>query len=120
MRGQEVVKRERFERREKDSEQQKLAQRECDLARPRSGPPDLKESVSRNKSRDHDNAVRIASPRVRIHVATLVGARAGVAQWQSARFPPWIRGSDSRRPLSSAELATVVFRNENGRASAGT
>ena len=90
------MERERLERRYEDDYEENLARRERDATLARGGPPDLEECVSHDERRDDDNCVWIDGPRVRVHVATLIGhcGRSSVAERQVStldtrvRFPP--------------------------------
>jgi hypothetical protein len=45
---------------------------------------------------------------------TLMGRSAGVAQWQCASLPSWLRGFDSHRPLQTVRFEHVFARLVDG------
>ncbi len=73
---QQVVHGDRLERRDRHEEEQRHCRHEADDAPPRSGEAAHGEDVRDREQRNDDERLGVPRPRVRVHAATLIAARA--------------------------------------------
>src|SRR5205085_8791993 len=110
--GQEVVERERLERRDEDGDEEQLTRRERKTPLARSRPPDLEKQVPDSERRNDGKRVRIDGPRVRVHAATLLASsgRSSMVEPRPSksvmrvRFPP----PALLRPVAFQEYAGIM------------